>query len=372
MTDSEHARYARHLLLPEVGREGQERLIASSVLLVGAGGLGSPAALYLAAAGIGRLGIVDFDTVERSNLQRQVLHGESDIGRLKVESARDRLREINPLVAVETYPERFGAANAAAILGDYDLVVNGADNFATRYLLSDACVRAGKVHVHGAIHRFAGEVTVFGPGGPCYRCLHPSPPPAGSVPSCADAGVLGVLPGIVGSLQAAETLKILLGIGESLRGRLLLIDVRTMRFREIRLPRNPRCAACGGPPSAVPLTELEAPCLPESPIPMNEITPVALKARLDRGDDFQLIDVREPFEIQIARIPGAIVIPLGTLPAAVPTLDPDADIVVMCRSGKRSADAVAFLASQGFTTLANLSGGILAWADTVDPTMTKY
>ena len=373
LSQGERARYARHLSLPEVGAAGQARLKASSVLLVGAGGLGSPAALYLAAAGVGRLGIIDGDAVDASNLQRQILHGESDLGRRKTDSAKDRLREINPLVTVETFDERLTGKNAERILCRYDLVLNGADNFTTRYLVSDACVLLGKPHVHGAVYRFDGEATLFPPGGPCYRCLHPSPPALGESPSCAEAGVLGVLPGIIGTIQAAEALKWLLGIGASLAGRLLLLDALSMRFREIRIARRPDCSSCGDSPTIHALADLPDGCLSEGTTnKMNEITAVQLKARMDAGDEFLLIDVREPDEWAIGHIEGAELVPLATIAARSVDWDPDVDIVLMCRSGKRSGDALAFLAQRGFTRLTNLAGGILAWSDSVDPSVPKY
>lgn len=374
LTPDETARYARHLLLPEVGDDGQRRLKGSTVLVVGAGGLGSPVLMYLAAAGVGRLVVVDDDVVDSSNLQRQIVHGHADLGRPKVDSARDRLRDINPAVAVDTHARRFGPDNAAALVRDCDLVVNAADNFPTRYLVSDACILEGRPHVHGAIHRFQGEVSVFPPAGPCYRCLHPRPPAPGEAPSCAEAGVLGVLPGIVGCLQASEAVKCLLGLGEPLAGRLLLIDALAARFREWRVPRRPDCAVCGDAPTIRTLRESAASCTapaPKEPT-MVEMTPRELKAKIDRGDDFVLVDVREPHELLIAAIPGAVSIPLGSLPARAGELDPDAEIVLMCRSGRRSADALVFLQAHGFTNLANLRGGVLAWADDVDPSVAKY
>ena len=374
LSDGERRRYERHLSLPEVGEVGQKKLKAARVLLIGAGGLGSPAALYLAAAGVGTLGIVDDDTVDESNLQRQVLHGESDLGRRKTDSARERLREINPNVTVATFPERLVRARATGLLAGWDIVVNGADNFETRYAVNDGSVELGIPHVHGAVFRFDGEVTLFAPGGPCYRCLHPSPPGLGESPSCSEAGVLGALPGIIGTIQALEALKWILGIGEPLVGRLLLFDALALRFRELRLPKSPECQACG--PNATPgqLQETRSVCATgdRGETTMNEIDALQLKAKRDAGESFLLIDVREPDEWAIGHIEGAVLVPLATVPARCPEWDLDSEIVVMCRSGKRSADALAFLAQSGFTNLTNLRGGILGWSDAVDPSIPKY
>lgn len=371
---SEESRYARHLSLPEVGLAGQKRLKASSVLVVGAGGLGSPALLYLAAAGIGRIGVVDSDQVDLSNLQRQIIHGTERVGDPKVDSARDTLQSINPEVMVETYPVRLNAANARDILASYDIILDGTDNFATRYLINDACVLLGKPCVHGAIYRFEGQVSVFDARyGPCYRCLFPEPPE--TAPSCAEAGVLGVLPGTVGCLQATEAVKLALGIGEPLIGRLLLFEALTMRFRELRIAKRRGCPACGENPTLVELTDLPNVCASEEKDTMDtipEISVTELKAKIDRGDDFTLVDVREPDEFAFASIPGATLIPLGTLPARVAELDPDSEIILQCRSGKRSAQALLFLKQQGFTNVTNLRGGILAWSDEVDPSVPKY
>ena len=363
LSADERRRYERHLSLPEVGDAGQKKLKAARVLLVGAGGLGSPAALYLAAAGVGTLGVIDGDTVEISNLQRQILHGESDLGRRKTDSARDRLKEINPNVSVEAFPKKLTAGNALEVLSGWDVVVNGADNFPTRYLVSDACQILGIPHVHGAVYRFDGEVTLFPPGGPCYRCLHPQPPALGESPSCAEAGVLGALPGVLGTLQALEALKWALGLGEPLAGRLLLFDALALRFREVKLPKNPACPACGPGARAK---------IQEKDLPMNELDSLQLKAKLDNKEEFLLIDVREPDEWTIGHIEGATLVPLATVPARCSEWNPDAEIVLMCRSGKRSADALAFLAGQGFTHLTNLRGGILGWSDQVDPSIPKY
>jgi adenylyltransferase/sulfurtransferase len=374
---AEILRYSRHLILPDVGMDGQRRLKASRVLLIGAGGLGSPLALYLAAAGVGTLGLVDFDVVDVTNLQRQVLHGTSDVGRAKLASAVDRIREINPHVHVEPYETRFTSANAREIARGYDVLVDGTDNFATRYLTNDVSVLLGKRNVYGSIFRFEGQASVFGdPDGPCYRCLYPEPPPPGMVPSCAEGGVLGVLPGIVGTIQATETIKLLLGIGDSLVGRLLLIDALGMQFRTVKVRRDPSCPACG----TRTLTELidyeqfcgTAPAAAPASAELPSLTPAELAARLERGDDLDLIDVREPREWQIARIDGARLIPLGTLAGAIPALDRARDIVVHCKGGTRSAQAVRQLRDAGFTRVWNLEGGISRWSDDVDARVPKY
>lgn len=372
LSSTERERYVRHLLLPELGLAGQKRLKAATVAVVGAGGLGCPALQYLAAAGVGTIRVIDDDAVDRSNLQRQILYRDSDVGQAKAEVAAAVLRAQNPLILIEAHRVRLVAANAAALLRGADAIVNGADNFPTRYLVSDASVLLGIPHVHGAIHRFEGEVSVFLPGGPCYRCLHPNPPALGTVPSCSEAGVLGVLPGLVGILQATETLKLLLGIGLPLVGRLLLLDALTLHFRELRLPRNPACGACGNTPTLHELADNTGVQCPTGVTTMREMTPTELKVKLDRGDEFLLIDVREPNEFELCRIPGARLIPLNTIPQHMGDLDPDAEIVLQCRSGRRSADALLFLQANGFTNLWNLKGGILAWADDIDPTMAKY
>ena len=377
LTADELSRYSRHLILPDVGVDGQRRLKAGRVLLVGAGGLGSPVALYLAAAGVGTLGVVDFDVVEASNLQRQIIHGTGDVGRPKLDSARDRIRDVNPAVHVEPYETRLTSANAMEIVRPYDLVVDGTDNFATRYLTNDVCVLLGKRNVYGSIFRFEGQASVFADAdGPCYRCLFPEPPPPGLVPSCAEGGVLGVLPGIVGAIQANEAIKLLLGIGEPLIGRLLLIDALRMSFRAMALRRDPTCPACGtreirelidydqfcaGIGSAHGVTE-----------DVPEITPAALAERLRRGDAVDLIDVREPHEWAIARIAGARLVPLGTLADELGTLDASRDIVVHCKVGSRSAWAARQLLDAGFRNVWNLAGGIRRWSDEVDPRVPKY
>jgi molybdopterin/thiamine biosynthesis adenylyltransferase/rhodanese-related sulfurtransferase len=369
-------RYSRHLILPGVGVEGQQKLKAASILLVGAGGLGSPAALYLAAAGVGHLGIVDFDIVDESNLQRQILHGTKDIGRPKLQSARERIADINPHVEVTTYETRLTAANALDILRDYDIVVDGTDNFATRYLTNDACVLLGIPNVYGSIFRFEGQVSVFATAnGPCYRCLFREPPPPGLVPSCAEGGVLGVLPGTVGTLQATEALKLLLGIGEPLIGRLLLYDALSSRFRTVNLRKDPTCPACGTREIKA-LIDYDAFC-GVSPTQQDnnlipEILPAELAARLARGDDFDLIDVREPHEWEIARIDQARLVPLGTLPSQLASLDPEREIVVHCKSGKRSAQALQQLRAAGFRQVWNLAGGIERWSKEVDPAVARY
>src|SRR5271169_6583698 len=378
LTKKEIERYSRHLIMPEVGMDGQLKLKQAKVLCIGTGGLGAPLGLYLAAAGVGRIGLVDFDRVDDSNLQRQVLFSTKDVGRPKIEAAADRLRGLNPDIQIDTFDTHLSSDNALDILKDYDIIVDGTDNFPTRYLVNDASVLLGKPNVYGSIFRFEGQVTVFGyPDGPCYRCLYPEPPPPGLVPSCAEGGVLGVLPGIVGSIQAAETLKLILGKGEPLIGRLLLFDALGMRFRELKLRKNPECPVCGDNPTVTKLIDYvefcgvrgeEAPA-PASTVP--EITPRELKARLDRGDDLYVLDVREPHEYQICNIGGHL-IPLGDLSRRVNELDSSREIVAHCRSGKRSAEAAEFLRKAGFKKLWNLKGGILAWSDEVDPTVPKY
>ena len=379
LSHDELLRYSRHLILPDVELDGQKRIRDARVLLVGAGGLGSPTALYLAAAGVGTLGIVDFDTVDLSNLQRQVLHGTSDVGRAKIDSARDRIVDLNPHVVVETHRTQLTSKNALGILDEYDIVVDGTDNFPTRYLVNDACVLLGKPNVYGSIFRFEGQASVFSSGeGPCYRCLFPHPPPPGLVPSCAEGGVLGVLPGLVGTIQATETLKLILGIGDTLAGRLLLIDTLGMRFHTVRVPRDPNCPACGTR-EITQLVDYEAFCgMPGGTMAkdstngdMREITPSELARRLAAHDDFTLVDVREPYEWQIGHIEGARLVPLGTLQDAMPTLDSAKEIVVYCRSGKRSADAVRKLDAAGFRAT-NVAGGILRWSEEVDPSVPKY
>jgi adenylyltransferase/sulfurtransferase len=378
LSKEEILRYSRHLIMPEVGMDGQLKLKKAQVLLIGAGGLGAPLGLYLAAAGVGRLGIVDFDVVDFTNLQRQITFSTKDVGRKKAEAAKDRLSAMNPDIQIDTFDTRLTSENALDLFKDFDIIVDGTDNFPTRYLVNDACILLGKPNVYGSIFRFEGQVTVFGaPAGPCYRCLYPEPPPPGLVPSCAEGGVLGVLPGIVGSLQAMETIKLILGTGESLAGRLLLFDALAMRFRELKVRQNPACPICGENRTINKLIDYEEFCgirgeeatVVTTGIP--EITPRELKTRLDRGDDLFILDVREPHEYQICNINGKL-IPLGDLPKRVSELDSSREIVAHCRSGKRSADAVEFLQKAGFKKIWNLKGGILAWSDEVDPSMPKY
>jgi molybdopterin/thiamine biosynthesis adenylyltransferase/rhodanese-related sulfurtransferase len=372
LTREEVLRYSRHITLPEVGAEGQQRLKAARVLCIGAGGLGSPASLYLAAAGVGTIGLVDFDAVDASNLQRQILHGTKDVGRSKLASARDRLNDINPNVRVEAHETSFSEANALDLVKAYDVVLDGTDNFPTRYLVNDACVMAGRPNAYGSIFRFEGQASVFATKtGPCYRCLHPEPPPPGLIPSCAEGGVLGVLPGIIGTIQATETIKLLLGIGEPLIGRFLIYDALRMRFREVRLPKDPDCPVCGTNPAIRTLRTYEQFCAP-APSGNDEMTVTELKSRIDRGTAPAIVDVRESSEHQICRIPGAILIPLGDLPARAHELDPGAEVILHCKSGTRSARATKLLRDRGFMNARNLKGGILAWIDQVDPSLPKY
>ena len=358
--------------------EGQLKLKQAKVLLVGTGGLGAPLGLYLAAAGVGRIGLVDFDVVDFTNLQRQVIHGTKDVGRKKLDSAADRMRDINPFVQIDRHEVALTSENALEILKDYDIVVDGTDNFPTRYLVNDACVLLKKPNVYGSIFRFEGQATVFAyEGGPCYRCLYPEPPPPGLVPSCAEGGVLGILPGIIGLIQATETVKLILGIGEPLVGRLLLYDALGMRFRELKLRRNPECPVCGDHPTITKLIDYQQFCgVPQQPERRRtrcdgDIDPTEVKAKIDRGDKFMLIDVREPHEYQIAASPGSKLIPLGELPKRLNELDPADEIVAHCKSGMRSAKAVDFLKQAGFQAR-NMKGGILAWSDKVDPSVPKY
>jgi len=374
-------RYARHLILPEVGPEGQRKICSAAVLCIGAGGLGSPVLLYLAAMGVGRLGVVDEDRVDPSNLQRQVLHGTPDVGRLKTESARDALHRLNPHCQVELHSARLSAANALDLVRAYDVVVDGTDNFTARYLVNDACVFLQKPDVSGAIFRFEGQASIFAPhlGGPCYRCLFPEPPPAHLAPSCAEAGVIGVLPGLLGCIQAAETLKLILGIGRSLVGRLLLVEALGMRFREVKVRPDPACALCGPNPRITEITEYAPTCAsparPTSDTPMNndEVSVQDLKRALDDpGLGIQIIDVREPNEQQVARLEGVPLLPLATLPTRLHEFDPDRPLYVFCRSGVRSLRAVQFLKQQGFAQARSVHGGILAWSDQIDPRVPKY
>jgi sulfur-carrier protein adenylyltransferase/sulfurtransferase len=373
LSNDELQRYGRHLVLPDVGLDGQRRLKAGRVLIVGAGGLGSPVALYLAAAGVGTLGLIDFDVVDLSNLHRQVLHGTSDVGRSKLESARERIHAANPHVAIDTYEMRLTSANALDILSEYDVIVDGTDNFATRYLTNDACTLLGKPNVYGSIFKFEGQASVFAtPDGPCYRCLYPSPPPPGLVPSCAEGGVLGVLPGIVGTIQATEVLKLLLGIGEPLIGRLLLIDALGSLFRTVGLERDPACPACGTR-EIRELIDYDVFCgATQGADTPSEVTPAELAERLARGEEIDIIDVREPFEWQIARIDGARLLPLGTLRQAVASLDPSRTTVVYCHHGIRSAQAAEQLRGSGFARVWNLAGGIDRWSTDVDRGVPRY
>lgn len=380
-SNDEIARYSRHLIMPEVTLEGQKRIKAASVLCIGTGGLGSPIALYLAAAGIGRMGLVDGDTVDFSNLQRQILHGTRDVGRKKLNSARDRIREVNPNVQVDLYDTFFTSANAREIVEPYDIVIDGTDNFPTRYLSNDICVFLKKPNVYGSIFRFDGQCTVFAPslGGPCYRCMFPEPPPPGMVPSCAEGGVLGVLPGIIGVMQAIEAIKLIVGIGEPLIGRMIAFDALKMKYREFKLRKDPKCPVCGPNPTITDLIDYDQFCgIPQAKAAEEEeaavphITAPELKAKLDRGDKFQLIDVREPFEWDVCRIPGAKLIPLGQLPSRMSELDSADEIVLQCKSGARSARALKLLQEAGFGKLSNLEGGILAWSEQVDSTVPRY
>ena len=385
LSNDEIHRYSRHLILPDVGMEGQRKLKRARVLLIGAGGLGSPTALYLAAAGVGTLGLVDFDVVDVTNLQRQVIHGTKDVGRPKIASARDRLADVNPHVHVEAFETPLTSANALEIARDFDVIVDGTDNFATRYLTNDTAVLLGKPNVYGSIFRFEGQSSVFATkDGPCYRCLFREPPPPGLVPSCAEGGVLGVLPGLIGTIQATETIKLILGIGEPLIGRLLLVDTLGMQFRTVKVRKDPTCPACGtheiqtlidyeefcGIPQAA-AAEAAAPAQGRS---IRDVTPRELHERLARGDDIDLVDVREPFEWEIGHIAGARLVPLGTIPEALAahTFDPSREIALYCKGGVRSRKAAAQFLEAGFTRVLNVEGGILRWADDVDPTLPKY
>lgn len=378
LSKDEILRYSRHLIMPEVGMEGQLRLKQAKVLCIGAGGLGSPLALYLAAAGIGKLGVVDFDVVDFTNLQRQVIHHTDDVGRPKLVSARETIFDINPNVEVETYETRLTSENALEILEEYDIIADGTDNFPTRYLVNDACVLLGKPNVYGSIFRFEGQASVFyAREGPCYRCLYPEPPAPGLVPSCAEGGVLGVLPGIIGCIQALETIKLILGRGQTLVGRLLLFDALNMKFREVKLRKDPECPICGAHPTITHLIDYEEFCgirgeeqATSNKVP--EITAPEVKKMMDERKRFVLIDVREPHEYQICRIPGSTLIPLGDVPRRMHELNSADEIVVHCRSGMRSAQAVELLMKAGFRKIHNLKGGVLAWADQVDPGMPKY
>ncbi|WP_273843597.1 molybdopterin-synthase adenylyltransferase MoeB [Rubrobacter calidifluminis] len=377
LTNEEIARYSRHLIMPEVALEGQKKLKQARVLTIGAGGLGAPLAMYLAAAGVGTIGIVDFDVVDESNLHRQIIHGTSDVGRPKLESARETIEDINPNVRVEAFEEQLTSENALDIFRDFDIIVDGTDNFPTRYLVNDACVLLGKPNVYGSIFRFEGQASVFyAEEGPCYRCLYPEPPPPGLVPSCAEGGVLGILPGAIGVIQATETVKLILGIGEPLIGRLLLYDALGMRFREMKLRKNPQCPICGENRTIHELIDYEEFCgIPqaraaeeENEVP--EITVQELKEKLDRGE-ISVLDVREPHEYAVANI-GAPLIPLGELPERLAELDRDRPLAVHCKSGARSARAVKLLRDAGFENVYNVKGGINAWSEEIDPSVPKY
>jgi len=388
LTNEEIKRYSRHLIMPEVGVDGQRRLKAGSVLCVGAGGLGSPAAMYLAAAGVGRIGVVDFDVVDFSNLQRQIIHGTSSVGKTKLQSAKERLTDINPNIQVDTYETALSSENALELFKPYDVILDGTDNFPTRYLTNDACVLLGKPNAYGSIFRFEGQASVFAAkDGPCYRCLYPEPPPPGLVPSCAEGGVLGVLPGVIGVIQATEAIKLIAGIGEPLIGRFLIYDALRMRFRELKLRKDPDCPVCGTNPTVTRLIDYEAfcglrPSVEEEAAQMvqgaakatsqTDITAVELKQRMDRGDALTIVDVREPNEYQINRLPGSQLIPLGEIPRRYAELNPEDEIVVSCKIGGRSAKAADYLRSVGFKHVLNLKGGIIAWVDKVDPTMPRY
>jgi molybdopterin/thiamine biosynthesis adenylyltransferase/rhodanese-related sulfurtransferase len=380
-SNDEIARYSRHLIMPEVTLDGQKRIKAASVLCIGTGGLGSPIALYLAAAGIGRLGLVDYDIVDFSNLQRQILHGTEDVGRKKLNSARDRIKAINPNVQVDLHDMMFRSENAMQLVQDYDIVIDGTDNFPTRYLSNDVCVLTKKPNIYGSIFRFDGQCTVFAPhlGGPCYRCMFPEPPPPGMVPSCAEGGVLGVLPGMIGVMQAIEAIKLIIGIGDSLIGRLVSFDALKLRFKEFKIRKDPGCPICGDHPTIHELIDYDQFCgIPQADaeaakeLEVPTITATELKTKFDRQEKFVLVDVREPFEYDISRIPGSKLIPLGELPARLSELDSADDIVLHCKVGGRSAKALRILQEAGFRKLNNLQGGITAWSDEVDPSTPKY
>ena len=378
LSNEEILRYSRHLIMPEVGMEGQLKLKAAKVLCIGTGGLGSPLALYLTAAGVGTIGLVDFDVVDYTNLQRQIIHSTPDVGRPKLESAEEKLRALNPYVDIRKFETRLTSANALEIFRDFDVIADGTDNFPTRYLVNDACVLTGKPNVYGSIFRFEGQASVFATKeGPCYRCLYPEPPPPGLVPSCAEGGVLGILPGLVGVIQATEAIKLILGAGEPLIGRLLLVDALAMNFRTLKLRKNPDCPACGTHPTIKKLIDYEQFCgIPaaghqEPAVNANDMTPEELKRRLDAGEDLFVLDVREPHEYQIANL-GGYLIPLGDLPKRVSELDSSREIVAHCKMGGRSAKAVDFLRQAGFKKVRNLAGGINAWSEKVDPKVPKY
>jgi adenylyltransferase/sulfurtransferase len=380
LTTDDLSRYSRHLILPEVGMEGQQKLKAARVLCVGTGGLGSPLALYLTAAGIGTLGLVDFDVVDSSNLQRQIIHSTKDIGRKKIDSAEEKLKALNPAITIVKHETMLSSANALEIIKDYDIVADGTDNFPTRYLVNDACVLLNKPNAYGSIFRFEGQASVFATEtGPCYRCLYPEPPPPGLVPSCAEGGVLGILPGLIGVIQATEVIKLILGKGDPLIGRLLLVDALGMRFRELKLRKNPECPVCGKNPTVTKLIDYEQFCgiIPETPQEKNmkngipQLSVKDYKSRIDKGEELFLLDVREPYEYQIAQIGGTL-IPQNDVPNRLAEIPRDKEIVVQCRSGARSQRIAEFLKQSGYTNVVNLAGGILAWADEIDPKVQKY
>ncbi len=381
LSNDEIARYSRHLIMPEVTLEGQKRLKAAAVLCIGTGGLGSPIALYLAAAGVGRIGLVDFDIVDYSNLQRQILHGTKDVGRKKLNSAKDRIRDINPNVKIDLHDCFFNSSNAMSIAENYDIIIDGTDNFPTRYLSNDVCVFQKKPNIYGSIFRFDGQVTVFAPhlGGPCYRCMFPEPPPPGMVPSCAEGGVLGVLPGVIGVLQAIEAVKLIVGIGEPLIGRLIQFDALAMKFREFKLRRDPKCPVCSDSPTITAPIDYDQFCgvpqaaaAEEAELQVPSITALGLKQKLDENKPFVLLDVREPYEWDICHLPGSRLLPLGELASRMSELDSADEIVILCKSGVRSAKALNLLRDAGFKNLANVEGGILAWSDHVDASVPKY
>ena len=379
LSNDEVLRYSRHLIMPEVSMEGQLRLKQAKVLLIGSGGLGAPLGLYLAAAGVGRIGLVDFDVVDVTNLQRQIIHSTPDVGRSKLDSARDRLKNLNPHVDLVTYETRLTSANAMDLFKDYDIIADGTDNFPTRYLVNDACVLLNKPNVYGSIYRFEGQASVFAAEqGPCYRCLYPEPPPPGLVPSCAEGGVLGILPGLIGVIQATEVVKLILGKGNPLIGRLLLLDALEMKFRELKLRKNPECPICGPHRTIHQLIDYEQFCgigpepAPPPGLSEFEIDPVEVKKKMDRGDKFFLLDVREPHEVDICQIPGSYLIPLGQVTSRLSELNSADEMIVYCRSGQRSGKAVDFLRKAGFRKVKNMKGGTLAWSDKVDPSMPKY
>lgn len=374
LSADELLRYSRQLNLPEIGEEGQRRLKRARVLCIGAGGLGSPAALYLAAAGVGTLGVVDDDHVDLSNLHRQLLHGTADVGRRKTESAHERLRSVNPEVVINTHTTRLRANNARDLIESYDVVIDGSDNLPTRYLSNDVCVWQKKPNIYGSVHRFEGQASVFAPhlDAACYRCLFPEPPPAGAVPSCAEAGVLGVVPGIIGSIQALETIKLITGAGESLLGRLLHFDALSLRFREFNIRRDPNCPVCGESPSITEAVEYEQPCLTAAELGVPVVSAVQLHEMISAREEFTLLDVREPFEFEIAHIACSKLIPLGEIPARLAEIPRTGRTVLYCKSGVRSAHALEFLQAKGFDNLLNLEGGIDTWREKIDPTLRKY